>query len=815
MMDTAQISILIIEDNEGDLRLITEMLKESASVPFDFSKAELIKDAEKLLSMKRFDIAILDLNLPDSYGFEGLEKITSLRPGLPVIVLTGIEDEAVGLEAVHKHASDFLVKGQINSALLVKSIRYAIERKRFEELIRHAKEDWERTFDTVPDLIAVLDKEHRVVRVNKAMAARLGLTPKEAVGKHCYEVVHGTTKPPDICPHALTCQDNREHSAELFEPRLDGDFLVTTTPMCNVDGTLIGSIHVARDITARKRQEEELNKLNRTLRALSDSNHALMLAENEIDYINKVCRIVINDCGYSLVWVGYAEDDKSKTVKPVGQAGFEKGYLETLNISWADTERGRGPTGTAIRTAQPAICRNMLTDPNFKPWRAEAVKRGYMSSLVLPLMLNDAVFGAMSIYSQKPDPFSDDEVKLLKELADDLSSGILAVRTSNLLKVSEEKFRVLAEALPQIVWSAGADGAVDYYNRQAYAYTGVKPGDINGWKWESVIHPEDIEPTLRIWKNALDTGHDYMIEHRLRRVDKQYRWHLTRGVAVRSDMGQPLRWIGTDTDIHDQKQAEEILKRDKKMLEQIINEKSKEMISIQLEVERGKRLADIGTLAATVAHELRNPLATIRLAAYNVKKKIDDPALQKRLNTIDQKVLESDQIINNLLFYSRLKYPQVEKLRLYDMLNDVCETACVNNAKKQFTLNRKFSSIKDEIIEADPLQLKELFANILNNACDAVSDKGGVIDVTAKSHRNKWVEIEITDNGVGIDKENMERLLEPFFSTKSKGTGLGLTVCQQIIKLHDGNIAFASEKGKGTKVTIKLPFKRTNSLPKA
>jgi PAS domain S-box-containing protein len=512
-MEKTRINILIIEDNAGDLRLITEMLKESASVSFDISPAEIMKDAEQLIAVKRFDVAILDLNLPDSYGFEGLEKITSLRPGLPVIVLTGIEDEAIGLEAVQKHASDFLVKGQINSALLVKSIRYAIERKRFEELIRHAKEDWERTFDTVPDLITVLDKEHRIIRLNKAMAARLGISPKEAIGLHCFEVVHGSSQPLDSCPHVLTCQDNHEHSSELFEQRLGGDFLVSTTPMCNTEGVLIGSIHVARDITARKK-------------------------------------------------------------------------------------------------------------------------------------------------------------------------------------------------------------------------------------------------------------------------------------------------------------AEEILKRDKKMLEQMITEKSREMLAIQQEVERAKRLADIGTLAATVAHELRNPLATIRLAAYNVKKKVEDPALQKRLNTIDQKVLESDQIINNLLFYSRLKSPQVEKVDIYGLLNEVCENVCLNNAQKEFTLNKKFNALKDELMEADPLQLKELFANVLNNSCDAITDKSGVIEIKAKNRENKYANIEIRDNGVGIEKENMERILEPFFSTKSKGTGLGLTVCQQIIKLHDGSIALTSEKGKGTVVTIKLPFKRVNTMPK-
>ena len=125
-----------------------------------------------------------------------------------------------------------------------------------------------------------------------------------------------------------------------------------------------------------------------------------------------------------MVWIGYAEQDEAKTVRPVAQAGFEKGYLETVNITWADTERGWGPTGTAIRTGKPSSCKNMLTDPNFKPWREEAIKRGYASSAVFPLIAAGKAFGAITIYSTAPDSFSEKEAQLLSEMADDISYGI-------------------------------------------------------------------------------------------------------------------------------------------------------------------------------------------------------------------------------------------------------------------------------------------------------------------------------------------------------------------------------------------------------
>ena len=116
--------------------------------------------------------------------------------------------------------------------------------------------DWELIFNTVPDLMMVLDKQHRIVRVNKATTDHIGLSPEKCVGAHCYEIFHGLSGHPELCPHALTCQDGKEHSADIHETRLGGDFFVSTTPMFNREGKLIGSIHIARDITERKKIEQ-------------------------------------------------------------------------------------------------------------------------------------------------------------------------------------------------------------------------------------------------------------------------------------------------------------------------------------------------------------------------------------------------------------------------------------------------------------------------------------------------------------------------------------------------------------------------------
>jgi PAS domain S-box-containing protein len=206
-------------------------------------------------------------------------------------------------------------------------------------------------------------------------------------------------------------------------------------------------IGTMQDITARKRQEEELHRLNRTLKALSDSDKAMMRATEEVSYLQEVCRIIIEDCGHAMVWIGYAENDETKTVRPVACAGFDKGYLETLKITWDDTERGRGPTGTCIRMGEVRVCRNMRTDPAFQPWRGEAIKRGYASSIALPLMPEGRVLGALTIYFKEPDACSEDEVRLLTELASDLAYGIDAIRSRAARARAEKELQKMAEDL--------------------------------------------------------------------------------------------------------------------------------------------------------------------------------------------------------------------------------------------------------------------------------------------------------------------------------------------------------------------------------
>ena len=201
----------------------------------------------------------------------------------------------------------------------------------------------------------------------------------------------------------------------------------------------------------RKRAEEKLARLNRTLQTVNECNQALVRATEEYELLRSVCRILVEFGGLRMAWVGYREFNEDKTVRPVAQAGYEAGYLERINITWADTDRGRGPTGSAIRTGTTCWTRNIVTDPNMAPWRIEALSRGYASNVSLPLMSHGEAFGALTLYAEEPDVFTETTVEQYTNLANNLAYGVMALRTREERKRAESEIRQLNASLEKRV----------------------------------------------------------------------------------------------------------------------------------------------------------------------------------------------------------------------------------------------------------------------------------------------------------------------------------------------------------------------------
>ena len=269
---------------------------------------------------------------------------------------------------------------------------------------------------------------------------------------------------------------------------------------------MTGIMGIIEDITERKRMAETLWQTSRALKAITAGRQALIRATNEMELLNEVCRIIVEVGGYRMAWVGYAEDDANKSVRPVAQTGFDEGYVEKLNLTWADKPRGRGPTGKAIRTGKPAICRDTLRDPDFAPWRQEARKRNFQSVLALPL-IGSTAFGALTIYAAEPNAFDDEEINLLLGLANDLAYGIMALRSraeqrraEEALKESEQELRRLTSQLLSIQEQERRRVARELHDELGQALTVLK---INLVAIEDNLAPGSAAPEGKLRTHAV------------------------------------------------------------------------------------------------------------------------------------------------------------------------------------------------------------------------------------------------------------------------------------------------------------------------
>ena len=383
------------------------------------------------------------------------------------------------------------------------------------------------------------------------------------------------------------------------------------------------------------------------------------------------------------------------------------------------------------------------------------------------------------------------------------------------LQRSEQFNRKVAESSINGIYIFDLEtGGFDYINPGYEKITGYNLQDLKHRKENllDLFHPSDrprIVEHLSKMRN-LKEGEVREIEYCFRTAWGQWIWCLSRETLFESDP-KGNRYIGTFIDISDRKRAEGILRRDKETFERMVDERSHELLEAQKKLERTDRLSDIGQFSSAVVHELRNPLAAINMATINIERKLaqggDGQKLRSNLDSIEKKIKESDQIINNLLFYTRLRAPEWQRVNIKGVLSDSIEMAFARHPDFNVDLQKHMDVVKGLEIDADPLQIKEVFTNVINNAFDALENMSGSVTVSAEV-KDSQVLVSVIDTGKGIPRENLQKVFDAFFTTKSQGTGLGLAVTRQIIEAHHGDINISSKVGKGTTVTISLPTRR-------
>lgn len=258
--------------------------------------------------------------------------------------------------------------------------------------------------------------------------------------------------------------------------------------------------------------------------------------------------------------------------------------------------------------------------------------------------------------------------------------------------------------------------------------------------------------------------------------------------------------MGFFRDISDRKNAEEMLRDYSRNLEKMVEERTQELVEMHNKLLKQEHMAMLGKLAGGVGHELRNPLGVIKNVAYFLNMAINDrdPDVLKSLELLDKNVAACERIINSLLHFARPRQPVVMRVDLNSIILEALSRTMIPDS---IIVEKKLSPMMS--IDTDPDQMTIVFSNIILNGVQAMPN-GGKLTISTEGNA-EWVEVAISDTGVGIPPENMPKLFEPLFTTKPKGIGLGLALCKVLIDQNKGKIAVQSEVGKGTTFTITLP----------
>ncbi|MCK4941190.1 HD domain-containing protein [candidate division WOR-3 bacterium] len=363
-----------------------------------------------------------------------------------------------------------------------------MKEKKNKELNNASSKEAERyiaIIKALPDIVYRIDPEGNFTFVNDSVRG-LGYEPDELIGEHFSKIVHpddvklfarnfilpkykgkitgdvnapklfderrtGRRKTKDLEIRLLLKKKKKDMDERIGTVIAFGDVSSTGHYGKEADGAdqrFLGTLGIIRDITERKIADELLHKLNRALKVVRECDQILVRATEETKLLLDICQIIVNIGGYKFAWVGFVSQDKEKSIRPVAYSGYERGYLDLIKIDMSS--KNRNPVSQAIVSGKPAIIKNLATTSTRASWQDEAVKRGYAAVIALPLSEDSRIFGALNIYSGELDVFDAEEVKLLKELADDLAYGIIALHTRAKGKKAADELQRSYKKLRQI-----------------------------------------------------------------------------------------------------------------------------------------------------------------------------------------------------------------------------------------------------------------------------------------------------------------------------------------------------------------------------
>jgi PAS domain S-box-containing protein len=613
------------------------------------------------------------------------------------------------------------------------------------------------------------------------------------------------------------------------------------------------------EIVRRWRAEEQLKRVNRAHLALNRCNQALIGASDEPTLLRDICRVVVEVGDYRLCWVGYVDAGEAQLVRPVAQAGFEAGYLQNIVVTWANTEYGRGPLGTAIRTREPCVFRDVAADPRFGPWREEALRRGYASVLGLPLVSGPTLLGGLTIAASEPDSFDKQEVELLKTLADDLAYGVLTLRTrierdqaeaaarlarvelerrveqrtaelalvnerlkqqitegertQESLRKSEALYQSLVQNLPVNVFRKDRLGRFTFANNRFCVSLGRASEEVLG-KTDHDYYPAELAAKYRCDDARVIETREVVedVEEHLR-PDGQKLYVQVIKAPVFDGKGEVVGTEGIFWDVTERKKFEQDLRQAKDAAEAASRAKS--------------------AFLAAMSHEIRTPMNGILGMTELLLDTPLAPEQREYLKLVSKSAESLLGVINDILDFSKIEAGKISldhvPFRLRRELEEMISVLGLSAHQKGLELACHVAPEVPEALQGDPGRLRQVLVNLIANAIKftergevvltvrigiAPMEHVGPMGLTGPCSDSPEVQLylEVRDTGIGIPLDKQRLIFDPFVQADGSltrrfgGTGLGLAISTRLVEMMGGKLSVTSKVGQGSNFQFTARF---------
>lgn len=653
------------------------------------------------------------------------------------------------------------------------------EQKKVEEDLRQHQQDLSDFLENAPVGIHWIDASGMIIYTNRAELEMLGYSKEEYVGRNIREFHVSAELVEEIFKRFTNHEEVCDFEAKLVGKDGRQRYVLISSNVLWKDGKFMHARCFTRDITDRKLVEEYLREKNKTLQVLNSIGNTISANLDLRKLVQAVTDATTEICGAEFGAFFYREpgDDKDALFRLYSVSGSHQNkFLQFYSTKITSVFTPLLYTEQIIRVND--------TESDIENGIASVLQsqgitsHPFRSYMVMPVISkNGELFGGMFFGHSNINVFSDRAEILVESIALQAAIAIDNSRLFEAKQAGEERFRALAESVPQVIWTALADGNLDYVNQKWTDFSGQAFDEAMDSGWLNVVFNDDAARTIMAWTNALLSGEIFENELRLRRADGQYRWHLCRALPIKDKSGTIVKWFGTFTDIHDQK---------------MLNEKKDEFIGI-------------------ASHELKTPLTSIKAYVQLLERQVtgmDNAAARTYIEKAQVYIDRLHHLIADLLDVSRIQAGKL-KFNMAEFDFDEFITESVENI--QYTTSKKIilTGHVNCRIRGDRQRLEQVCTNLLSNAIK-YSPKADKVTITVSRDEHE-VKVAVTDYGIGIQKENLDRVFDRFYRADGithqfQGLGIGLYIAHEIIKRHHGRTWAESEEGCGSTFYFALPL---------